>query len=329
MLRVNRHTSCLLDCGEGTYGQLVKLFAHNGHVSFNAAAQQPLECPPELELPSHSWAALDPVERVLCTLKTVFISHMHADHHLGLLMILKQHHQLRVKLGSWRSDQVRAAPAGDVPTAMDATVVHHDPILAEPINGGGVDAAVITADVSDDTLVSDDEFEQTHPAITASLALPPLQIVGPRLLLPWLKEFAVCAGHAVPISFRFVECGELLPSRVRDSPSVQQNGHGSASASVVPLVAAHATEAGPLITTEPLASTHVLSDYFRTVCALSAVAAVRVHHPADAFGFALTHVEGWKLVYSGDTRPCDTLVEVRDLECVCLQVVITSYMRPL
>lgn len=50
----------MLDCGEGTWGQMVR------HLGSERASQ------------------------VLCRLKLVFISHMHADHHLGLLRILHE-----------------------------------------------------------------------------------------------------------------------------------------------------------------------------------------------------------------------------------------------
>ncbi|KAG2447367.1 hypothetical protein HYH02_007695 [Chlamydomonas schloesseri] len=35
---------------------------------------------------------------------------------------------------------------------------------------------------------------------------------------------------------------------------------------------------------------------------------VAVHHCRDAWGLVLEHADGWKLVYSGDTRPCPALV---------------------
>ena len=37
---------------------------------------------------------------------------------------------------------------------------------------------------------------------------------------------------------------------------------------------------------------------------------VRVEHCYDAYGVCLTHKEGWKVVYSGDTRPVEELVRV-------------------
>lgn len=50
----------LLDCGEGTWGQMVRHFG------------------------------LGRAKRVLCEMKVIFISHMHADHHLGLLTLLHE-----------------------------------------------------------------------------------------------------------------------------------------------------------------------------------------------------------------------------------------------
>jgi len=40
------------------------------------------------------------------------------------------------------------------------------------------------------------------------------------------------------------------------------------------------------------------------------LASTRVDHCADSWGVALQHSEGWGLVYSGDTRPCERLVQL-------------------
>ena len=39
------------------------------------------------------------------------------------------------------------------------------------------------------------------------------------------------------------------------------------------------------------------------------VAIVPVDHCHHAFGLVFTHKNGWKLVYSGDTRPCEGLIK--------------------
>ncbi|KAF4520499.1 hypothetical protein B566_EDAN004750 [Ephemera danica] len=43
---------------------------------------------------------------------------------------------------------------------------------------------------------------------------------------------------------------------------------------------------------------------------LQSLRTVFVKHCAGAFGIALHHASGWKVVYSGDTEPCDALVEI-------------------
>lgn len=35
-----------------------------------------------------------------------------------------------------------------------------------------------------------------------------------------------------------------------------------------------------------------------------------VRHCKHAFGCALVHTSGWKVVYSGDTMPCEALVQM-------------------
>ncbi|XP_058169782.1 ribonuclease Z, mitochondrial [Anopheles ziemanni] len=64
LILTNAHSSILLDCGEGTVGQIVRFFGNTQ------------------------------AESVLRSIKAVYISHLHADHHLGLIGLL----QVRRKL---------------------------------------------------------------------------------------------------------------------------------------------------------------------------------------------------------------------------------------
>ncbi|EPY83628.1 zinc phosphodiesterase ELAC protein 2 [Camelus ferus] len=59
LVNISPDTSLLLDCGEGTFGQLCRHYRED-------------------------------VDRILGTLAAVFVSHLHADHHTGLLNILLQ-----------------------------------------------------------------------------------------------------------------------------------------------------------------------------------------------------------------------------------------------
>lgn len=43
---------------------------------------------------------------------------------------------------------------------------------------------------------------------------------------------------------------------------------------------------------------------------LSGIETTLVKHCPYAFGVSFTHVNGWKITYSGDTMPCDSLVKL-------------------
>lgn len=60
LLRINKDTSILLDCGEGTLGQIIRYYG-----------------------------VLEGLN-ILRTIKAIYISHIHADHHLGLIALLLQ-----------------------------------------------------------------------------------------------------------------------------------------------------------------------------------------------------------------------------------------------
>ncbi|GIY02889.1 zinc phosphodiesterase ELAC protein 2 [Caerostris extrusa] len=67
ILKSSEKEYILMDCGEGTYGQILRLFG-------------------------------DKNEDLLLHLSVIFISHMHADHHLGLITILKERKRIFNKL---------------------------------------------------------------------------------------------------------------------------------------------------------------------------------------------------------------------------------------
>lgn len=69
LLNISPSQSVLLDCGEGTFGQLCR---HYG----------------------------DEVDQALSKINTVFISHMHADHHTGLLKLLYQRERALSSVGN-------------------------------------------------------------------------------------------------------------------------------------------------------------------------------------------------------------------------------------
>jgi ribonuclease Z len=60
LLRLSEDRCALLDCGEGTLGQIVRFFGREG------------------------------ADEILKNLKLIYVSHLHADHHLGLINILNR-----------------------------------------------------------------------------------------------------------------------------------------------------------------------------------------------------------------------------------------------
>ncbi|XP_004416668.1 PREDICTED: zinc phosphodiesterase ELAC protein 2 isoform X3 [Odobenus rosmarus divergens] len=174
LVNVSPDRSLLLDCGEGTFGQLCR---HYG----------------------------DEVDRVLGTLAAVFVSHLHADHHTGLLNILLQRERALASLGK---------------------------------------------------------------------PCPPLLVVAPTQLKAWLQLY-----HN--------QCQQLLQHVSLIPAKCLQKGAEVSSPAVERLI-------GSLL----------------GACDLAEFQTCLVRHCKHAFGCALVHTSGWKVVYSGDTMPCEALVQM-------------------
>lgn len=64
LIHISPETCFILDCGEGTLGQIIRFYGH------------------------------DESDEILKKLKLIYVSHLHADHHLGLINILNQRRKL-------------------------------------------------------------------------------------------------------------------------------------------------------------------------------------------------------------------------------------------
>ncbi|RUS30018.1 hypothetical protein BC938DRAFT_479946 [Jimgerdemannia flammicorona] len=171
LLEIPDHGNVLLDAGEGTFGQMLRLMGVEG------------------------------VEACLLDLRLLFVSHLHADHHLGAVKVL----------GRWNR-------------------LHRD-----------------------------------QPNAT-------LHVVAPRMFGMWLKEYADVENFGMR-KVRFVDSEDVLFSR----------GTRGAEASVAQL---------------------------KKFLGLTTLKTVDVIHCRWAYGISLEHASGWKIVYSGDTRPSEKLVKV-------------------
>uniref|UniRef100_A0ACB8EJV4 Zinc phosphodiesterase ELAC protein 2 n=2 Tax=Sphaerodactylus townsendi TaxID=933632 RepID=A0ACB8EJV4_9SAUR len=174
LINVSATQSLILDCGEGTFGQLCR---HYG----------------------------DDIDQILCNIGAVFLSHIHADHHTGLLNILLHRH---------RTFMARGQP--------------YSPVL----------------------------------------------VVAPTQIMTWLHQYndhcQEILEHISMIPARFLmEGADVFKPKTRTFINLLMKKYDFAK--------------------------------FQTC---------EVRHCKNAFGCSMVHKSGWKVVYSGDTMPCEVLVEM-------------------
>ncbi|KAK1163829.1 zinc phosphodiesterase ELAC protein 2-like isoform X1 [Acipenser oxyrinchus oxyrinchus] len=174
LLNISPTQSVLLDCGEGSFGQLCRQYGNN-------------------------------VDEVLSNVSAVFISHMHADHHTGLLNLLLQRERALNSLGR---------------------------------------------------------------------PFTPVLLVAPLQIMTWLNQYhGHCQGilshiNFIPVTF-LTEGADVPKYKIK---------------------------------------TFIQS--LRKKLDLEKFQTCVVRHCKNAFACSLTHRSGWKIVFSGDTMPCDALVEL-------------------
>lgn len=174
LVSISSEKSLLLDCGEGTFGQLCRHFG-------------------------------DEVDKILSTLSGVFVSHLHADHHTGLINILLQRERALSSMGK---------------------------------------------------------------------PFCPLLVVAPTQLKAWLQQY-----HN--------QCQQILHHVNMIPAKCLQKGAEVSSPTVEKLIA-----------------------LLLETCDLEEFQTCLVRHCKHAFGCALVHTSGWKVVYSGDTMPCEALIQM-------------------
>uniref|UniRef100_A0A667WVJ6 Zinc phosphodiesterase ELAC protein 2 n=1 Tax=Myripristis murdjan TaxID=586833 RepID=A0A667WVJ6_9TELE len=174
LVNISASQSVLLDCGEGTFGQLCR---HYG----------------------------DDVDEALAKISTVFISHLHADHHTGLLKLLYQRERALTTLGK---------------------------------------------------------------------AFSPISLVAPIQIMTWLNQYhdhcEEILSHVNIIPNRFLCEGAEVP-KFKTKSFIQT-----------------------LLKKNDL-------EMFQTC---------PVRHCKNAYACSITHQSGWKLAFSGDTRPCDAFAHL-------------------
>uniref|UniRef100_A0A8C0YK01 Zinc phosphodiesterase ELAC protein 2 n=1 Tax=Cyprinus carpio carpio TaxID=630221 RepID=A0A8C0YK01_CYPCA len=170
LVNISSSQSLLLDCGEGTFGQLCR---HYG----------------------------DDVDEILSRLSTIFVSHLHADHHTGLIHLLLERERALNSLGK---------------------------------------------------------------------AFSPVYLIAPVQIMTWLNQYHDhCQQILSQIKYFLCDGAEI--------PTVETKSFIQAV----------------------LKKNDLLK--FQTCY---------VRHCKNAFACSLTHQSGWQLVFSGDTMPCDAVVNI-------------------
>ncbi|XP_026076431.1 zinc phosphodiesterase ELAC protein 2 [Carassius auratus] len=174
LVNISSSQSLLLDCGEGTFGQLCR---HYG----------------------------DDVDEILSRLSTIFVSHLHADHHTGLIHLLLERERALKSLGK---------------------------------------------------------------------AFSPVYLIAPVQIMTWLNQYH---NHCQQILSQI----NIIPSKClfdgAEIPKVETRSFIQAV----------------------LKNNDLLK--FQTCY---------VRHCKNAFACSLTHLSGWQIVFSGDTMPCDAVVNI-------------------
>lgn len=224
----------LLDCGEGTFAQLKRRYGAKG------------------------------ADNVLLSLKFIWISHIHADHHTGLPRILSERRRLTRSLST------------------------HDPIL----------------------------------------------VIGPRQL----KRFLDAYSKVEDLNMEFLDCSQTtseikLDSELTNEVEMMEQSLENSKESIACLPLGQVAEGSTSVRDQmqnsssrgihfqqglDLAGREGLKNLLSSM-GLKKLVSIPVVHCLNAFGIVLESQEkldlnknmkpGWKLVYSGDTRPCQALVE--------------------
>ena len=202
-------STMLLDAGEGTWQQMVRMAYHTPSLvapnpsdpRTRTSAHEPVitsNSDPEPDIPDNSQdhglihrndGIIDSVETVLARdLKVVWISHPHADHHLGLLMILSERKRLltaRSKRMKENAKKVINRPVGERVSVVGKTQK----------------SKKIEKDSKEDESKCKNEYGESEE-------FHPLLLIAPPSILSFLRDFCeldtggLVHGSYIPVSSR-------------------------------------------------------------------------------------------------------------------------------
>ena len=335
-----RH-AIFLDCGEGSYGSLVRRLGRSR--SAETAADN---------------GGLASVDEAVACISCIWISHMHADHHLGALRLAVERARARRRLGFPHKPVLVVGPTRmfywllemsrvDAGLAGEWRFVDAEHFVCVPSTSSTHATVSATSAPSelrcwaasgsdDETLAppaglrgptSESGQKRPRPPSPPSTA----QAQSPLALQSWAAPDDVADDNA---SLREAAAGPqhvFAPETLREAPRSSRRP----ASYIVPTPHAHSkdcdasgTESGTSLA-EHLAD-QAFCDSVAAGLGLSALRAVRVRHCNKAYGLRLeilsraasaspaatssarggnfSGVHPWSLLYSGDTRPCSEMV---------------------
>ena len=270
----------MLDCGEGTYGQLVRRFG----VTATASLLRSLRC--------------------------IFVTHMHADHHLGIIELLVN------RKAAFTFEREQAQQSGSVRFGAAASWPWWPWSSAAPPPGA---SATQTSSPSTQEGSGGDEGELAPLSVAQTTFLAEneeedILIVAPSQLGQWIRRYHATVQPILPErgTATFGPNAALTPDAWRRwHPSANRRNGGGAGGDGGPAgfegkAAREARQKADDYTDRALGVTIRCCD---------------VDHPAFSSGAIITNNTSgsssggggdgplipWKLVYSGDTRPCEQL----------------------
>jgi ribonuclease BN (tRNA processing enzyme) len=293
----------LLDCGEGTHGQLCRRFGLPG--STTAAVPTGGTQAADVD-PCHSDAAV-------AALRVAWISHMHADHHLGLPRVIAQ-----------RARALReAAGEGRPHLATPPLLVVGPTRLYQWLQ----EASVIDPGLLDAWTFADAAHFEVLPSASSPVAAPS-SAAAPEPT----GDGAGCG----PEGDDAVECTPLAASSASTAAAPASSGAAAAASAVaagfpptmmrplfIPLAGEDEGDSAALELAQQQQQPYhhrASREYVtRTLaeCGIARLAAIHVVHCARAYALRLDVAASsqqqavqkpWSLVYSGDTRPCAQVV---------------------
>jgi ribonuclease BN (tRNA processing enzyme) len=204
----------LLDAGEGTWQQMVRMAYHTPSLvapnpsdpRTRSSTHEPVitsNSGPGPDIPDNAQdhgiihridCIIDYVETVLARdLKVIWISHPHADHHLGLLMILSE----RKRLLTARCKRMKE----NAKKVMNRPVVERVSVVGKTHNGDGKKSKKIEKEEKEDESKFKNEYGESEE-------FHPLLLIAPPSILSFLRDFCeldtggLVRGSYIPVSSR-------------------------------------------------------------------------------------------------------------------------------